>query len=214
MMNPKLRIEIWSDIVCPFCYIGLQQLNSALKQLPKDTVYEITWKGFLLNPNLQTVPGETLANHLARTKNQSLEWATDAMEQATKMAAQEGLQFNLENAVPANSIYGHQLLKYARQNGNATEVYSLLFQAYFTDGKKIDNSLVLKSIAEKSNLSWEDFENSRESLQEELENDFQEARILGIQGVPMMVINRKWGISGARGSQLMLKAFLQAIEEN
>lgn len=214
MSNSKLTIEIWSDLVCPFCYIGHRQLTNALSKLPKDTSYQITWKGFLLNPNFNKLPGENLLLHLARTKGQTASWAQEAIQQVSEMAAREGLDFNLDKAIPANSTQAHYLLLYANEIGKGQLVSELLFEAYFSRGLDIDLEDNLIAIAAQVGINWQEVKKQQMRLSTQLDADIQEARVLGVQGVPFMVINRKWGISGARGSEVMLKALLQDISEN
>lgn len=213
MNHNPIRIEVWSDVVCPFCYIGHQQLSNALATLPEGSDYQIEWKGYLLNPNFQKKEGEDLVQHLARTKGQTLTWAEEATTHVTSFAANEGLSFKLENTIPADSRLAHCLLQLAKQTGQDHEIYVRLFKAYFEEGLAIDDESVLREIALSFNLDWNKVIEQKDFYQSQLAKDIQEAKLLGVQGVPFMVINRKWGISGARGSETMKKALLQALEE-
>ncbi len=213
MRKKPIQIEVWSDVVCPFCYIGHQQLSRALSSLPEDTDYRIEWKGYLLNPHFNKKEGENLIEHLARTKGQSVEWAQEATEHVSSFAQKEGLEFNLDAAIPADSAKAHCLLQFAKKSNQDHQVYKSLFKAYFTDGLSLEDDSLLQGIASQHELNWDEFKLQIESLKSDLNKDVQEAKVLGVQGVPFIVIDRKWGISGARGSEVMRKALLQAWED-
>lgn len=213
MKKAAIQIDVWSDVVCPFCNIGHQQLNKALALLPEEVSYQIEWKGYLLNPQFNRKHGENLIEHLSRTKGQTIQWAQEATAHVESFAAREGLTFYWDIAIPADSKLAHLLLQLAKAYGKSHHIYARLFKAYFEEGLAIDQEKVLQKIATDFELDWIEVKSQKEILENKLANDIQEARILGVQGVPFMVINKKWGISGARGSQVISNAMLQAYQE-
>lgn len=134
-----MKVEIWSDVVCPFCYIGKRQFEGALNQFANNNNIEIEWKSFQLSPDMKTEPGKNLNRFLAEHKGIGSEQAAALNQQVTAMAAQEGLTYNLDNAVVANTLNTHRFLHFAKQHGKQNEAEEALFRAYFTNGKNISN---------------------------------------------------------------------------
>jgi len=205
-----MKIEIWSDIMCPFCYIGKRKFEVALAQFEhKDTV-EIEWKSFLLSPEMQTDPTKNIHQFLADHKGISLDEATGMNDNVAHIAAQVGLQYNFDKTIPANSFNAHRYLHFAKQHGKQNQAKEQLFKAYFTDGKNVDDAPTLMALAGELGLDANalaaamgngDFTN-------EVIADIQEAQALGIQGVPFFVFDRKYAVSGAQDPA----AFLETLE--
>jgi predicted DsbA family dithiol-disulfide isomerase len=138
-----MKIEIWSDIVCPFCYIGKRRFEKALAQFEHRDEIEVEWKSFQLSPGLKSEPGKSIHQFLAEHKGISLDEARGMNDYVTQMAAQETLEYDFDKAVVANSLKAHQLIHFAKANGKQEEAEELLFRAYFTEGKDIDNPQTL-----------------------------------------------------------------------
>ncbi|MFT6883762.1 MAG: putative DsbA family dithiol-disulfide isomerase [Marinoscillum sp.] len=206
-----MKVEIWSDVVCPFCYIGKRRFEEALARFGGKEEVEIEWKSFQLNP--QTVSNPNISSHqnLANHKGISVEQATDMANQVTEMASNVGLSFDFDKAVVANTFNAHRLLHFSKAHGKQNELKERLLKAYFEKGENIDDKASLITIAEEVGLekqAVQDFLNSDE-LAMEVKADIHEAQSLSIHGVPFFVFNRKYGISGAQP----VEAFLQTLEK-
>jgi len=206
-----MRIEIWSDIVCPFCYIGKRNFEQALEKFDGAAEVEIIWRSFELSPGIKTDPGRSIYEFLAEKKGWSLEQSREMHEQVVKAAQQAGLEFNFDKTVPVNSFNAHRLMHLATKRGLQNELQERLFAAYFTDGMNVDDMDTLISLGVETGLPEEDIRQTLESnrYSEEVRNDVQEARLLGVQGVPFFVFDRTYAVSGAQPP----KVFLETMEK-
>lgn len=205
-----MKVEIWSDVMCPFCYIGKRRFENALKAEGVDDV-EIIYRSFLLDPELATDPNKNVTEHLAEKKGISLEEAQKLNDYVTQMAAEEGLNYDLKNAVVANSRNAHRLLHFAKSKGKQAEFKEALLKAYFEEGKNIDKMDSLKSIGASVGLGEEEVGkvyNSADFTENVIE-DIQRAQQIGVRGVPFFVFNEKFALSGAQP----LDTFKQAIQK-
>jgi len=210
-----MKIEIWSDIVCPFCYIGKRRFEKALAQFEHRDEIEVEWKSFQLSPGLKSEPGKSIHQFLAEHKGIPLNEAKGMNDYVTQMAAQEGLKYDFDKAVVANSLKAHQLIHFAKANGKQEEAEELLFRAYFTEGKDIDDPRTLSAIADALGLDENDFTDAldNKTYYEAVFDDIEEAQGLGVQGVPFFVIDRKYGVSGAQAPETFLDALSKAYTE-
>ena len=214
----KMKIEIWSDIVCPFCYIGKRRLEEALADFKHADKVEVVWKSFQLDPNQVTNPNISVVEDLARKKGWTLEYASDASESVADMAAEEGLFYDFDKAIPANTFNAHRLLQFAKTKGLGSVLKEALLRAYFMDGKNVDDTETLLTLADENGLSTD---KTREVLsnpttyRNEVLEDINEAKDLGISGVPFFVIDRKYGISGAQPLSVFANTLQKAwVETN
>jgi predicted DsbA family dithiol-disulfide isomerase len=212
MEQPKIIIEIWSDIVCPFCYIGKRHLEMALESFEGKDEVKIIWKSFLLNPDLKTDTELTLYEYLSQSKGISMPQVKAMTERVLEMASAAGLQYRLDEAVVANSLNAHRLLHFAQENGKGTETKERLLSAYFCEAKNIDDTNVLKALAAELGLNKEESNDviSTERYKLEVLKDYQMASHFGISGVPFFVFNRKFAISGAQPVELFIQTFEKA----
>jgi predicted DsbA family dithiol-disulfide isomerase len=208
----KMKIEIWSDVMCPFCYIGKRRLEKSLQDFKDRDSIEIEWKSYQLNPDMVTDTNVRMDEYLATHKGMTVEQAQQLHHQVSQMAAAEGLTYNMDKAVVANSFKAHVLAHFAKAAGKQDDVEELLFKSHFTDGKNIDDIEVLKSIAETAGLDKEQFEHIVRDgvLDDEVKMDIHEAQQIGVRGVPFFVFNRKYAISGAQP----IEAFTQTLEKS
>ena len=211
----KMKIEIWSDVMCPFCYIGKRRFEKSLENSPIKGAIEIEWKSFQLNPYLETDTSINIEEYLAQHKGMPLAQAQALNAQVTQMAALEGLVYNFDKSVVANSFKAHVLTHFSKQYGKQDEVEELLFQSYFTEGKNIDDIEVLKDIATEVGLDTVACENALKegSLDDEVKMDIHEARQIGVQGVPFFVYDRKYAVSGAQPVELFVQTLEKAYSE-
>lgn len=210
-----MKIEIWSDVMCPFCYIGKRRFEKSLQNSPLKDSVDIEWKSFQLNPNMQTDTSITIDEYLAQHKGLPLEQARSLNAQVTQMASEEGLVYNFNKSIVANSFKAHVLTHFAKQSGKQDEVEELLFKSYFTEGKNIDDIDVLKGIASEVGLNTDDFErNVREGLlDDKVKMDIHEANQIGVRGVPFFVYDRKYAVSGAQPVELFEQTLEKALSE-
>ena len=210
-----MTIEIWSDIACPFCYIGKRQLESALASYPDKDKLTITWKSFQLDPGLVSNPSVNLLASLMDKKGWSREQAEQAMGHVIRMAKDFDLKFDFEKVVVANTFDAHRLLHFAKKEGKQSEVKELLMQAFFMQGKNIADKPALIEIGKQAGLPdiQLDIMLYTDQYREEVIYDIQKARKLGINGVPFFVFNQKYGISGAQGVDAILEVMAKIDSE-
>jgi predicted DsbA family dithiol-disulfide isomerase len=210
-----MKIEIWSDIMCPFCYIGKRKFEVALAQLDSIDNIEIEWKSFLLSPDMKTDDTKNIHQFLADHKGISLDEATGMNDNVAHIAANVGLTYNFDKTIPANSFNAHRLLHFAKQHGRQQAAEEALFAAYFTDGKNIDDAQTLVHIAAQLGLDGGAFAQAMGSgaFVEDVLKDINEAQELGIRGVPFFVFDRKYAISGAQDPAAFLETMEKVISE-
>lgn len=210
-----MKVDIWSDVRCPFCYIGKRKFEMALAQFEHKDKVEIEWHSFELDPNAETMLDKSPYDYLAERYGKSREWAIGTHEQVAQTAAEVGLTFNFDQSIMANSFDAHRLIQLAKANGLSDQVEENLFKAHFTDGKNIADHGVLIEIAKASGLDALETEVMLKSndFTDEVRYDEKTAQNIGISGVPFFVINQKYGISGAQSPETFLGALVKAEEE-
>lgn len=210
----KLKIEIWSDIMCPFCYIGKRKFETALADFKHASELEIIWKSYQLSPDMKTIPGKSIHQYLSEHKRISLSEATAMNNQVAGWARQVGLQYNFDIAIPANTFMAHRFSHLARIQGVQNEAEEKLFSSYFTEGKNIDDVETLTQIGAEIGIEACTVKKVLESEEyaEAVRNDIQEAINLGLRGVPFFVFNRKFAVSGAQDSKVFLNTLEKAYD--
>ena len=210
-----MKIEIWSDVACPFCYIGKRKIEKAIEKFPQKDKIEIEWKSFLLNPDQVTQPTKSSQEYLAEVKGWSLEQTKEITANVANMAAQEGLEYHLDKTVVANTKKAHRLLHLAKTVGKGDEMKESLLKAYFTDSVNIDDNAALLNLANEIGLE----ENAvtevlnSDKFENEVDQDIYESRQLGVRGVPFFVLDRKFGISGAQPDEVFDQTLEKAWNE-
>ena len=208
-----MKIEIWSDFVCPFCYIGEKKLKQVIDSLPFLTDVEISFKSFELDPNAPLYNGKKIHEALAEKYNMSVEQAKAANDNINQHAGEVGLTFDFEEMKPTNTLDAHRLAKYASEKGLETEMTDALFSAYFEKGELISDTDTLVAIAKTAGIAEEE---SSKVLADptlyfnDVRGDEQRAQQLGITGAPYFVIDDKYAISGAQPVELFIKALTDA----
>ena len=211
-----MKIEIWSDIACPFCYIGKRKLEKAIQKLPDSSSIQIEWKSFQLNPDLQTNENQNTLTYLSQTKGWTLDQTIQMTAQVAAMGREEGLNFDFEHTLVANTKQAHRLLHFAKEKGKQDELKERLFQAYFEEGKNIDQQDILLDCAEAVGLARVEAKQVLDSANFDaaIDEDVYESRLIGVQGVPFFVFDRKYGISGAQPDEVFDQTLQQALQEN
>lgn len=210
-----MKVDIWSDIMCPFCYIGKRKLENALEQFPHKENVEIVWHSFQLDPTMQSQPGTNLYEYLAKRKGQTLEWSKKMHAQVEHMAKAEGLEYNFDKAVIANSFDAHRLIQLAKKHGLGDAAEERLFKAYFTEGQNVSAHDTLMRLGNEIGLDEAEIKEMLEngSYNDAVQADIAQAERLGITGVPFFVIDNKYGISGAQPSEVFVDGLQHAWKE-
>lgn len=210
-----MKIEIWSDYVCPFCYIGKRNLESALQQFPHRDRVEIVYKSFELDPGANTEAGMPTYDMLAHKYGMSLEQVKGMTANVTAQAAAVGLAYRLDETTVQNTFHAHRLSQYAAAEGAGAELAERLFKAYFIDADNIGDIERLAELAAECGLDPAAVKAMLQSdaYMDTVRDQEQEANALNIRGVPYFVIDRKYAISGARPPADFLGAITKAWEE-
>jgi predicted DsbA family dithiol-disulfide isomerase len=210
-----MKVEIWSDVMCPFCYIGKRRFEAALARFAHKDKIGITWKSFQLNPSLKTNGNQNVNDYLAEAKGWSPDYARQMNDRVTQMAAEEGLEYHMDNAVVANSFDAHRIIQFAKTHNKADAVEEALFRAYFTDGKNTADQNTLLELAIAAGLDAAEITNvlKTDAFAAEVEHDIYEAQQIGVRGVPYFVFNDRYAVSGAQASETFLGALNQSWNE-
>lgn len=212
-----MKIEIWSDVMCPFCFIGKKHFEQAVEQLPFKNEIQVQWKSFQLDPDLP-IEGSPLstAQYLVNRKGMPKEQVEGMMDQLQHKGAEAGIHFRQDISIPVNTLRAHRLIHFAQQRGKGNEMEEALFEAHFSHGKNVGDIALLTSLAESIGLNKNEVNAflSTSEQTNEVNRDIQEAAELGISGVPFFVINRKYGVSGAQPVEVFVNALTKAYQES
>lgn len=214
-MNNKLKIEIWSDVVCPFCYIGKREFENAMSSFPEKDRIAVEWKSYQLDPDLITDTQKSLAEHLSEAKGISIESAKNMSDQIAERAKELGLDYRFDKVIPANTLKAHNLLHVAKKYGKQNDVEESLFHAYFTEGKNVDDTETLLNIGVQSGLDINELKVVIEHLKysDDVRADIYEAFQLGVRGVPFFVFDRKYAVSGAQSEDVFRQTIQKSFTE-
>lgn len=210
-----MQVEVFSDVVCPWCYIGKRRLEQALADFAHAGDVTVTYRSFQLDPTTPRDVTGTQIERLADKYGVTLQQARAMNERVTGVAASAGLDLHLDDAHPANTLDAHRLLHFAAANGKQAELKERLMRAYFVDGLNVGDLDTLVSLAAEVGL---DADGARAVLGGDdytgsVTEDLSLARAFGISAVPFFVIDRTYGISGAQESAVLLQALEQAWSE-
>jgi len=203
-----MKVDIWSDVRCPFCYIGKRKFEKALSQFEHKDKVEVEWHSYELDPSTKTEPTKNAHEHLAEIKGQTKAWAIEIGKYVSETAADIGITFDLDRQVVANSFNAHRLIQLAKSLGLGDEVEENLFAAYFSHGKNIDDKQTLIEIGTSIGIDADVVARMLESnsFTDEVRYDQSTAKNIGITGVPFFIINQKYSISGAQPPATFLDA--------
>ena len=209
-MATPLPIDVWSDVVCPFCYIGSVQLDQAIELFEHEV--DVTYHAFELDPEAPASSDEVLDEILATKYQMPVERARAMNARLASQAAQLGLALSFETVRRANSFDAHRLIDLATTQGRGAAMRERLFRAYFTEGLLISDHDTLNALADEIGVTraselWED-----ESFVSDVRGDEREAHDLGLNGVPAFVLDRRLLVSGAQGAEAIANALRQAWE--
>lgn len=207
-----MQVEVFSDVVCPWCYIGKRHLEQALAEFPHADDVTVTYRSYQLSPDTPKDATGTLTEMLSAKYGVSEAQAQAMNDRVTGVAAEAGLEYRLDRAHPANTVDAHRLLHFAATQGKQAELKERLLAAYFTEGKRIGDPEVLVAEAEAVGLDGEAARAvlAGDDYADEVNADFSLARAFGITGVPFFVIDRKFGLSGAQPASTLRQALEEA----
>jgi predicted DsbA family dithiol-disulfide isomerase len=207
-----MKVEIWSDVVCPWCYIGKRRFESALARFSHRDDVEVVWRSFELDPSAPERRAGDNAERLAAKYGMSRQQAVDSQDRLTQMAAQEGLAFHFDKTQSGNTFDAHRLLHLAAEGGVQDEVKERLFRAYFSEGEPIGEAETLVRLVAEVGLASADAEAvlASDRYAEEVRAEEHEATQLGINGVPFFVVDRRYGVSGAQPADVLLQVLDRA----
>ena len=210
-----MKVEIWSDIMCPFCYIGKRRFETALQQFPGKEDIEIVWKSFQLNPSIKTEAGKNINEYLADIKGWTIDYAKQMNAHVTNMAKEVGLHYDFDKAIVANSFDAHRLVQLAKANRKGDEMEERLFKAYFTEGKNTADHATLIQLGTEIGLDPATIKKVLASNEyaDKVEQDIYEAQQIGVRGVPYFVLNDRYAVSGAQATETFLGALNKAWGE-
>ena len=206
---------MWSDYVCPFCYIGKKQLELALKQTGYGAAVEVEYKSYLLDPTTPVDATGSVYEELQKKYGMSLDEVKKMTSNVVARAKEVGLDYNFDNMKNANTVKAHRLAKWAETKGKGKEYTERVLQAYFLEGQAIGQSEVLLTLVEQLGLPMEEAQQilAGEQFTNEVQQDIYIAQQLGVRGVPFFVIDNKYGISGAQPKEVFEQTIEKAAEE-
>jgi predicted DsbA family dithiol-disulfide isomerase len=210
-----MKVDIWSDVRCPFCYIGKRKFEMALEKFSNKNDVLVEWHSFELDPTLITNKDENHVKHLSEAKGISKEQVDQMHRHVQKMASEVGLDFHFDKVVVANSFNAHRLIQLAKTKGVADDVEEALFKAHFVEGKNIDGAETLMNIGISAGIDKDELKKTIDSgeFSKQVRQDEQQAQLYGINGVPFFVLNNKYGVSGAQPQEIFLEALTQAWDD-
>ncbi|MHA6697286.1 DsbA family oxidoreductase [Chryseobacterium sp. A321] len=210
-----MKVNIFSDIRCPFCYVGKKKFEKALESFAHAGDIEVEWHSFQLDPSLQSDPHADSFEYFSKAKGVSLEQAKQMHGHAQNAGKEVGIDFEFATQKIANSLKGHLLIQLAKQKNLASEMEEALFRAQFIEGKNIDSESDLIEIGSSIGLSEMEVKEALNSdeLRYKVKEDEMLARKIGVRAVPFFILNDKYGISGAQQPSMFLEALEKSYKE-
>lgn len=217
MPNETIKIEIWSDIVCPFCFVGKRKLEQAIKNQNAEDKVEIIWHSFQLDPDFPADNAYPSAQYLSERKGYPIDQVKDISNQLAENGKGYGIDFQFDKALIFNTFNAHRLIQWSKTENKSDALKEAMMVAYFTDGTNLTKEENLLAVAKSVGLSAEKAKSilASEEYSEEVRMDIYQAQQLSIRGVPYFLINEKTVISGAQADEVFenaIKAELSAAK--
>jgi len=211
-----MKIEIWSDIMCPFCYIGKKNFEKALAEIPYKNDIKVVWHSFQLDENLSKDEPISTIEYLKTRKNISEEQINEMFTRLNTMGAESGIVFNQENAQVVNTGDAHRLIAFAQTKDKGSEAKEALLKAYFTEGKNVADFNILAELGAEIGLNKTEVLEmlNSDAFVFDVASDILDARGLGITSVPFFAIDRMYAISGGHSVDYFKSAITQAYEKH
>lgn len=215
MTDKNIKVEIWSDVACPFCYIGKRNFEKALSDFKHNYKVEVLWKSFQLNPNEKKENNIDINQMLASKYGRSVDWAKQMNENVTKTAKEVGLNFDLNKIKLTNTLDSHQLIHLAKKYNLQDKAKERLLSAYFVEGLHLGKREVIIQLAKEIGINESDVEKMLENNEyvTDVKSDIIEAQHLGVTGVPFFVFNQKYAVSGAQPNEVFLDVLEKIAKE-
>lgn len=214
--SAPITVDVWSDVMCPFCWMGDRHLELALEDFAHRDDVKITYHSYQLMPDYPENSPLPSAEAVAKQKGVPVEQFKQMNDGVAQRGAEVGLNYNFDEALTVNSRRAHRLSHFAEENGLQHELMQALFKAYFTDGKNVEDSEVLADLAASVGLARDaalaNMDN--EELDTAVQADINQAQQIGVQGVPFYVFNNKYAVSGAQPQQVFQQALETVHKEN
>jgi predicted DsbA family dithiol-disulfide isomerase len=211
-----VNVEIWSDVACPWCYIGKRRFESALAEFAHRDEVKVTWRSYQLDPEAPRDSGKMVNEVLSQKYGVSLSQAAAMNERVSAIAAQEGLEYHLEQTRYGNTFDAHRLIHQAATHGLQQEAEERFFHAYFTEGRALGDAETLVQLVSEIDIDAEEARAvlNSDGYADEVRADEQRARAFGIQGVPFFAIDEKYGVSGAQPPEVLKEVLGRAWTES
>ena len=211
----ELRVDIWSDIACPWCYVGKRRFENALRRFPERDAVEVVWRSFELDPSApkRRDGSVSYATRLAKKYGVPQARSEAMIRHMTDIAKSEGLNIDFDRVQPGNTFDAHRLLHLAREHGMADALKERLFAAYFSEGEPIGEPDVLARLAAEVGLDPAELQRTLagDAYAAAVRDEESVASELGIRGVPFFVLAGRYGVSGAQPAETLLEALGEAI---
>jgi len=211
-----MKIEIWSDIVCPFCYIGKKRLEQALASFPHRDEVEIIWKSYQLHPQFpQDAAGIPAVEYIKNAKGLTKEETLGMMQQVQSIGKSLEIDFDFEKSLIVNTLNGHRLIHFAQEHGLGNILKERLLKAHFSEGVDVNDTNILVNLAAEVGIDKKEVQEMllSDRFTYEVTQDIQEGVNLGLRGVPFFVFNQKFGIAGAQPLEMFEQTLRQAYED-
>ena len=210
--NP-IKVDIWSDVQCPWCYIGKRKFEAGAAEFGGEV--EVEYHSFELSPDTPVDYEGTTADYLSQRKGLPLDQVDQMLERVTSIAASVGLDYDFEHVHQTNTVKAHELIHYAKSKGRQLEMKEALLKAYFIDGGHVGRIDDLADLAESIGFDRADVVRALESNEflADVKSDVALAGEYGIQGVPFFVIDGKYGVSGAQEAATFANVLEQVRSE-
>lgn len=211
-----MEIEIWSDIMCPFCYLGKARLERAIESFPGKANVVFEWRSFQLNPEMRSGDAVSLEDYLVEHKGWSREQIRSNHDRIAKAGQAVGIEYHFEKAVVGNSFDAHRLIQLAKTQGRADALETRLMRSYFAEGGDFSDTATLAVLGREAGLDGAAVDSTladKQAFADKVREDVREAQRLGVTGVPFFVFDRKFAVSGAQEVDTFRKALEKAASE-
>jgi predicted DsbA family dithiol-disulfide isomerase len=207
-----VKVEIWSDVVCPWCYIGKRRFERAMAQFGGRYDVSVTWRSFQLNPDQPRGARTTHDEYLAAKLRTTVEQVRQLNDRVVGLAADEGLAYDFDRYQVINTFDAHRVAHLGKAHGFDDAVQERFLSAQLEQGEVLDDPETLVRLGSEIGIPADEIRDvlAGDAFAGEVQADIDEARALGIGGVPFFVIDRRFGISGAQPAELFLEALTQA----
>lgn len=213
--SKRLRVDIFSDIACPWCFIGKRRFEHGVEAFEYSENVDVFWHAYQLDPSLPDNYEGSEAQYLSAMKGIDQSQVQQMLEHVTAQAAAEGLKYDFDNLKVANSFTALRVLEYAKQHGAGNEMKEALLSAHFEKGLNTGDTPTLLEIAESLGLDTKELATQLEAgaFAEDVKADISQAQQIGVTGVPFFVLDGKYGISGAQPAEVFANALTEVYAE-